>query len=616
VTHRLRRASIVLAGTAALTAGLIGGGASADTASPLISGHVLRADGSPLANAVVRFGRFSARSGTDGSYYLGISSAEPTGRLEVQNPGAFTQPTGMPTQFEMRWQSVTITEDTVIDFTVPPVVEQTFVVENSSGEPVLGYIRPQQPDILDQADSAGSGTGLPEPTISQQIDQVESGETTLVFPDRRLVGLEVSGFPGISTDASNSYLTQDVDALDVGHDEPAVATLPPTGSLAVVIEDFDGQPVSDVAIYLKSRHGFTQGRTDANGIFRGTAERGEWPVNLWAGAAPGTRPQWTTEFSRTVFDRSRWEYRLPNTQLVPVKVHYGDGSPAAGAIVRAKVDEVPADAWGAEPTLGVTQTLEAETDDRGLARVPAFVDPLEVSGLPRFSATASRLGSVDRWTLRETFTVDDPKERTAVSLPSTTRLHGPVIDPDQGFFVNQLRSSGPGVSGATRVDDNYRITAAAKGGVLSIVRQSFDAYARVPIGFRVAVPFSSRQSRVRAAYTPPEVHRLVVRFEHRDGEPARGHLWIASAVAERADRAEVFRGMPEATVRQTLRGESFGTGGARLWFFADHDVERLNVYRADDDGNSAVVAVVRHLRLLDNRTITVVVGSAEDPVIQ
>lgn len=103
------------------------------------------------------------------------------------------------------------------------------------------------------------------------------------------------------------------------------------------------------------------------------------------------------------------------------------------------------------------------------------------------------------------------------------------------------------------------------------------------------------------------------------GSPERavsGHIWIQTAGVERSDRAEVFGGMPTATVRQALRGDSYNSNSAKLWFFDDHDVERLNVYRGNPDGTTDVIAVVKHLRLLDSRTISVVVGRAGNPVIQ
>jgi hypothetical protein len=165
------------------------------------------------------------------------------------------------------------------------------------------------------------------------------------------------------------------------------------------------------------------------------------------------------------------------------------------------------------------------------------------------------------------------------------------------------------------VSDHYRLTTAAEGAVLSLP-EPFTYPARVPDQFQVKVPFSSRTSSVRAAFTPPEVHRLIVDFERRNGEPARAPLLIASPGWERSDAAEVFHDLPMAAIRQQLSGVRYSRGTNYLWFFADRDVQRLNVYQSNDDGTKDVVGVIKHLRLLDSRRITVIVGKPGNPVIQ
>ena len=69
-------------------------------------------------------------------------------------------------------------------------------------------------------------------------------------------------------------------------------------------------------------------------------------------------------------------------------------------------------------------------------------------------------------------------------------------------------------------------------------------------------------------------------------------------------------------MKQGLVGEPLGDDGNVVWSFADHDIQRLLVYRPKADGTQDVVAVVKHLRLLNDRRLTVVVGTPEDPVIQ
>jgi hypothetical protein len=607
---RPRRLSATLAATATLCASLTAGAVWAATGVH-ISGQVVRDDGSPVGNVVVRFGEQATRTAADGTYSFAAWPESGTARFEVESPLRAPYPTGVPDSFELRWPSVTLTQDTVIDVALPPSVEQTFLVHNSDGATVPGVVSAQQPRVLDVADDGGSGTGLAAPVVSQQISPVESGESTLVFADQHLLGLQVSGHPGISDGQSDSVLTQDVDSLAVGQGAVAVATLPPTGDLALSILDNTGDPVPDVAVFLKSKHGITQGRTGEDGVFRGTAELGRWPVKFIAQAAEGARPAWNAEVTRTVFDRSRWEYRLPESRLLTVRLRHADGDGAAGARVTAASSFVAGLENG---QLDLEQTISGVADADGVARIPVFVDFQGADGLPSFKAEDVALGGASRWRLERRFNVETLDVPTRVEFARTTVLHGPVAWPDTGFALSDVASTGRGVVGEARVRDGfYRLTAASDGAELSLPRPGPNT--RVPAQFQITVPFSSNQERVRSALTPPEVHRAMISLVQRDGDLARGRYTVASPRWERADRSPVFSGLPEATIRQALQSEQLGPGRQVMRFFADHDVERLKIYRMDADGRWHTVAVVDHLRLTRDAHLTLVVGTASRPVI-
>jgi hypothetical protein len=605
---RPKRVIAALAATAMVSTALTAGAAWA-TSAVHISGQVVRDDGSPVANVVVRFGEQSTRTTADGSYFFAAWPQSGTARFEVESPLRAPHPTGVPDSFELRWPSVTMTQDTVIDVALPPAVEQTFVVHNSDGERVPGVVSAQQPRVLDVADGGGSGSGLAAPVVSQQISPVESGESTLVFADQRLLGLQVSGHPGISDELSDSVLTQDVDSLTVGHGSDAIATLPPTGDLALSISSSTGESVPDVAVFLKSKHGITQGRTDHDGVFRATAELGRWPVKLIAQAAEGTRPAWNAEVTRTVFDQSRWEYRLPDTHILTMRVHHADGTAAPGARVTSSPDFVAGQETG---QLDLQQTMTGLADADGVARIPAFTDFEGANGLPSFKAEAWALGGASRWRLDRRFTVDTLDGPTRVEFARTTVLHGPVSWPDSGFTLSNLASAGRGVVGDARARDGYyRLTAASDGAELSLPRPGPNT--RVPAQFQITVPFSSPQERVRSALTPPEVHRAMISLVQRDGDVAHGRYTVAAPQWERADKSRVFSGLPDATIRQALQSEQVGPGRQVMRFFADHDVERLKIYRMDADGRWRSVAVVDHLRLTRDTHLTLVVGTANRP---
>ncbi len=610
-SRREPMSSRIIAATLFALASAISAQASASPAlasseQSLITGVVRAADGTALPGIEVHFGHnYAAIADASGHYAMSLNTGEMTSLTVTRS--RYLQATDLPQDFRLKWPRFALTGDTTIDLTLPPTFQQTFTVLDANGEGLSSGRLSDCCGGFSRAPQAGSATGMGPANVLQRIGSVMSGDSIWVFKDPRYKGLRADGSLALPEGWGQTTLHRELRPMGVGVDPGIRVRLPQTGVVRGAVRSVSGD-AQEANLYTTSLAGQATTTPDASGAYTMVVPLGDNDVQV-TGQAPneGHQAFWYAHSATTVSEHTRLPVRLPGWQTTRFEVNDADGLP----IFQAGIDG-RSDAGGTIGNTGVllNMSFESSTDYQGVANVPSF----ENETLDSVVVTAYGHEYGHTWQSTRNFDYIGPTEDdVSVTMPEMTVFAGQNLLPESWQQRLHVRSAGGAVVGHSRGPD-LRIHAASNGEAKLVVSGGIsEGQGRVPAWFRARTTPGETQGRVHTDLVAPDVVAIDVRLVDRDGNPVveRG---LRSATSDVAERAQFFTGLGQARIVQSLSSSSSDDNGlGRMYAFPDPDVNRLEVR---DPSTSAILAVVRHLDASTDGRIRVVVGTADNPVIQ
>ncbi|HVQ87517.1 MAG TPA: hypothetical protein VMT88_04970, partial [Actinomycetes bacterium] len=326
-----------------------------------VTGVVRTADGTPIAGIRVHLGRkrwvTTDASGTYGQWVA-------TGRtVRVTVARARRMPANeLPQAFEVSWQGLTVTQDTTVDLTLPPTVQQTFTVLNGDGAAVsYGRVRDCYDCAYNRAPRGGLATGLGTAKVHQRINTVSSGESTWVFNDPRYEGLWAEGALALPEGWGNTDLRRELRPMAIGVDHPIRVRLPQTGVVSGAIRSVSGE-AQQADLYTRSLAGQAATTTDSSGSFNMVVPLGDNDLTI-RGQAPndGHWASWYLDSTINVNEHTRLPVRLSGWQTTQFEVNDSDGVPILEAGIQGGSNAV---GWIGTTSVMVSSSFETYTDDQ------------------------------------------------------------------------------------------------------------------------------------------------------------------------------------------------------------------------------------------------------------
>lgn len=599
---------------------IVGAAPNATAAAIVVTGTVRDAQGTPIQGLRVKIGQTVVPSAPDGSFSIPASGS---GKqvLRVVNRGTAG---AFPSWFRLRWPAATFASGDTIDVTLPEATQQEITVVDQHGAPAaLGSSfsccdntsRGATP--WERAASGGTASGLGTASVDQYLLGGFTGTTRWLFPDPVYFGLRVHGQPtqppGVS---STTWLHQELSGTAVGDGPTLTLPLPRTELLRLTAETPDGDPAA-VNVRLTSPNGGAVAETE-NGTLLAQVPRGANHIEIQDRSRYPASPLWTATGDRDVLERTRWDLKVPAITTSQFHVKDADGSPATDTTVALNSGNPVSVDGGLTMTGGqdlhLTGTVSADTNRHGNASLTSLTQ------IRLTNVLVSRFGNVDgdpATSIIEWRRVSILKPQTTpvnVTLPGAGRLTAAVQIPNDWISAIKVTTEATGVRGQDVAvseqnpvlvpvgfhDASVSVRSSSQGAIGSCGPDSFRARTSLTVAAAAAV----KTLRLPRSVT------LSVRLIDRRGDPVHDHQ-LVTANREVADRVEFFTGLGKAHVVQALASDSTGPRGrACVQAFPDSDIDRLVVR---DPHTGQVLAVVRHVDLSTDRSIKVVVGTADNP---